>query len=90
MPEEIGCVGVAVVAKPEALAFYLSYGFEQFSVLEGALLARPEPTPMFLSKALAHHLAPAQAPRTPRSGTGRTSSSFRNDQEPLNRAWTSI
>lgn len=48
MAEEIGCVGVVVDAKPEAHAFYLRYGFAPFSVLEGALLARPEPTPMFL------------------------------------------
>ena len=46
--EEIGCVGVVVDAKPEALAFYRRYGFEPFAVLEGALLGRPEPVPMFL------------------------------------------
>jgi hypothetical protein len=45
--EEIGCVGV-VDAKPEAQAFYSGYGFEPFAVLEGALLDRPQPTPMFL------------------------------------------
>jgi hypothetical protein len=46
--EEIGCVGVVVDAKPEAQAFYSGYGFEPFAVLEGALLDRPQPTPMFL------------------------------------------
>ena len=45
---EIGCVGVVVDAKPEALGFYLRYGFELLSVVEGALLDRPEPTLMFL------------------------------------------
>lgn len=46
--EKIGCAGVVVDAKPEAQAFYLRYGFEPFAVLEGALLDRPEPIPMFL------------------------------------------
>jgi GNAT superfamily N-acetyltransferase len=46
--EDIGCVGVVVDVKPEAHAFYLRYGFEPFAALEGALLDRPEPTPMFL------------------------------------------
>jgi hypothetical protein len=45
---EIGCVGVVVDAKPAARGFYLRYGFEPLSVVEGALLDRPEPTPMFL------------------------------------------
>lgn len=46
--EEVGCIGVVVDAKPDAQAFYRHYGFEPFGVLEGALLDRPEPTPMFL------------------------------------------
>ncbi len=45
---EVGCMGVVVDAKPEALAFYLQYGFEPFAILEGGLLGRPEPTPLFL------------------------------------------
>ncbi len=48
MADEIGCVGVVVDAKPEARTFYLRYGFEGVSTVEGALLGRPEPTPMFL------------------------------------------
>jgi GNAT superfamily N-acetyltransferase len=48
MADEIGCVGVVVDAKPEALTFYLRYGFELLSAVEGVLLDRPEPTPMFL------------------------------------------
>ncbi|SDX60397.1 GNAT family N-acetyltransferase [Thiocapsa roseopersicina] len=48
MADEIGCVGVVVDAKPEAQTFYLRYGFESVSAVEGVLLDRPEPTPMFL------------------------------------------
>lgn len=48
MADEIGCVGVVVDAKPEARTFYLRYGFESMSVVEGALFDRPESTPMFL------------------------------------------
>ncbi len=46
--DEIGCVGVVVDAKPDATAFYQRYGFEPLAVVEGALLHRPEPIPMFL------------------------------------------
>jgi len=48
MADEMGCVGVVVDAKPEARTFYLRYGFESMTVIEGMLLDRPEPTPMFL------------------------------------------
>ncbi len=48
MADEIGCVGVVVDAKPEARNFYLRYGFESVSVIEGTLSDRPEPIPMFL------------------------------------------
>ena len=48
MADEIGCVGVVVDAKPQARTFYLRYGFESVSAVEGVLLDRPEPTPMFL------------------------------------------
>lgn len=48
MADEIGCVGVVVDAKPEAQTFYRRYGFESVSAVEGVLLDRPEPTPMFL------------------------------------------
>jgi len=46
--DEIGCVGVVVDAKPDALGFYRAYGFEPLFTVEGALLDRPAPTPMFL------------------------------------------
>jgi GNAT superfamily N-acetyltransferase len=48
MADAVGCVGVVVDAKPEARTSYLRYGFESMSVVEGVLLDRPEPTPMFL------------------------------------------
>lgn len=46
--DEIGCVGAVVDAKPGAMDFYSRYGFKPLVPLEGALLTRPEPVPMFL------------------------------------------
>lgn len=48
MSEKLGCVGMIVDAKPEAVAFYRRYGFEPLEAVEGALGDRPEPVPMFL------------------------------------------
>jgi GNAT superfamily N-acetyltransferase len=48
MSEDYGCVGVLVDAKPEAVEFYSRVGFSALEVSEGALDARPRPTPMFL------------------------------------------
>ncbi len=49
MAGEIGCVGVVVDAKHEAVGFYGRFGFEAIEdVLEGELGDRPKPTPMFL------------------------------------------
>jgi len=48
MAQSVGCVGVVVDAKPEAVAFYARYGFEPLDVIEGKLGSRPEPLPMFL------------------------------------------
>jgi GNAT superfamily N-acetyltransferase len=48
MAESVGCVGIVVDAKPDAVAFYKQYGFEPFEILEGALGSRPQPLPMFL------------------------------------------
>lgn len=45
---DFGCVGVVVDAKPEAVAFYGRYGFEEFAVVAGELGDRPAPTTMFL------------------------------------------
>ncbi len=48
MAESIGCIGVVVDAKPDAVKFYERYGFEPLDVVEGSLQSRPEPLPMFL------------------------------------------
>jgi GNAT superfamily N-acetyltransferase len=48
MADSIGCVGVVLDAKPDAVAFYERYGFEKFDVIEGNLGSRPEPQPLFL------------------------------------------
>ncbi len=48
MAESVGCVGVVVDAKPEAVAFYARYGFEAAITLVGGLGDRPQPTTMFL------------------------------------------
>ncbi len=48
MSERVGCVGVVVDAKQEAVPYYERYGFESFEVVEGASNARPAPAPMFL------------------------------------------
>ena len=48
MAERIGCVGVVIDAKPEAVAFYERYGFEPMDVITGHLSDRPLPLPMFL------------------------------------------
>lgn len=48
MADLVGCVGVVVDAKPDAVAFYERYGFEPFEVIEGALGSRPVPSPMFI------------------------------------------
>jgi GNAT superfamily N-acetyltransferase len=45
---ELGCVGVVVDAKPEAVELYRKIGFQPVSPLEGALRDRPAPVPMFL------------------------------------------
>jgi ribosomal protein S18 acetylase RimI-like enzyme len=45
---EVGCVGVSVDAKANAVTWYEKYGFEPIELVEGALGDRPRPTPMFL------------------------------------------
>ena len=48
MAARVGCFGVLVDAKPDAVEYYRQYGFEELEILEGALDNRPQPTPMFL------------------------------------------
>jgi len=47
-----GCLAVVVDAKPAAVAFYESFGFEPIEAVLGASAARPEPTVMYLSVAV--------------------------------------
>lgn len=49
MSEKVGCIGVVVDAKPDAVDFYTRYGFEKLEVLQGNLADRPEPIPMFIT-----------------------------------------
>ena len=49
MRDELGCVGLVVDAKPEAVAYYERFGFEPIDAIEGATLQRPAPTLMFLA-----------------------------------------
>lgn len=46
--DRIGCIGVAVDAEPDAVAFYSSMGFQPVGLISGALGDRPEPIAMFL------------------------------------------
>ncbi len=48
MAELVGCVGVVVDAKPEAVDFYARFGFRPLSTRTGRLGDRPEPIPHFL------------------------------------------
>ncbi len=48
MVHSVGCIGVVVDAKREAMAFYERYGFELFQIMRGGLDSRPAPLPMFL------------------------------------------
>lgn len=45
---DVGCLGVVVDAKPEAVAFYERLGFEALEATAGDLGDRPQPVPMFL------------------------------------------
>lgn len=48
MAGDLGCVGVVVDAKPDAVAFYTKLGFLPLESSAGQLGDRPEPLPMFL------------------------------------------
>jgi GNAT superfamily N-acetyltransferase len=48
MRDRVGCIGVVVDAKPDAVSFYSSLGFNLIDLVSGALGDRPEPIAMFL------------------------------------------
>lgn len=48
MAADMGCVGVIVDAKPNAVAFYERFGFFELETELGDLRSRPRPRPMFL------------------------------------------
>ena len=48
MAADVGCLGVVVDAKPEAVGFYQEFGFLPLEVTVGELGDRPQPLPMFL------------------------------------------
>ncbi len=48
LAQDYGCAGVVVDAKPNAVAFYEAFGFEQIDVEQGRLGDRPIPLPLFL------------------------------------------
>jgi GNAT superfamily N-acetyltransferase len=48
MRDRVGCIGVVVDAKPEAVDFYADMGFSPMHLISGSLGDRPEPIAMFL------------------------------------------
>jgi GNAT superfamily N-acetyltransferase len=48
MRDRVGCIGVVVDAKPEAVDFYSDLGFAPIELVSGGLGDRPEPVAMFL------------------------------------------
>jgi GNAT superfamily N-acetyltransferase len=48
MRSQVGCWAVVVDAKPSAVGFYDSLGFERLVFMEGSSGTRPAPIPMFL------------------------------------------
>ena len=48
MADDLGCVGIVVDAKPDAVEFYAKLGFFALDMVAGELGDRPQPLPMFL------------------------------------------
>jgi predicted N-acetyltransferase YhbS len=49
MRDQVGCVGLLVDAKPDAVEFYQRYGFVPVTAVEGTSPSVPRPQPMYLS-----------------------------------------
>ena len=49
MRDRVGCIGVVVDAKLEAVDFFIGMGFRKMQLVSGSLGDRPEPIAMFLS-----------------------------------------
>lgn len=49
LKQRVGCAGVVVDAKPDAIGFYDKMGFSCLNTVAGELGDRPQPKPMFLS-----------------------------------------
>lgn len=49
--QTVGCIGILVDAKPDAVGWYRKYGFTPLEVVEGQSRSRPKPVPLFLSVA---------------------------------------
>ena len=45
----VGCVGIVVDAKADAVGFYRRFGFTDKAAVHGGSKARPRQTPLFLS-----------------------------------------
>ena len=54
--ELVGCIGIFVDAKEDAVVFYEKYGFEVVPVLNGELEVKPTQTLMYLSMKIIHKL----------------------------------
>jgi len=48
MAVSLGCVGLVVDAKPDAVSYYARFGFVTLDTLQGHLGDRPRPVPLFL------------------------------------------
>lgn len=48
MRDRVGCIGVVVDAKPQAIKFYTGMGCRPMQLISGSLGDRPEPVAMFL------------------------------------------
>ena len=49
MADELGCVGLVVDAKPDAVSFYAKHGFVAIELIEGRSEERPAPAAMLLA-----------------------------------------